>query len=324
MVNLDVIIINIYLKNKFYKERVELVEDFLINTVARHSDCTIILGGDFNSRIGLRNQLNEEKVEGSNFMAVRNTKGNVINSNDVFLTDALEAAGLVVLSSRSKSDATGELIYFGGVGQTTIDFIRSDANSLLNLEYFEVVNLGLSDHLLIKVTLKQINPNLIDQDNNNNTAALKYIWDDEKFEDYIKELQSLPCSSSDDRTIEEVSQRLSRAITGIAKKLGIVHQIQPRKNERQDSPWFDREYKEGKKLIHRLYRVYQKDSCDVRKREFTLAKTSFAKLVRTKKKEHSETIQKELSGAKDMRTFLRLVNKYKKKQFKACPIEIER
>lgn len=52
-------------------------------------------------------------------------------------------------------------------------------------------------------------------------------------------------------------------------------------------------------------------------------RNSYVKLIKRKKSEHVESMQKELSSAKCIKEFWGLISKYRGKKRKACPITLK-
>ena len=83
----------------------------------------LLVGGDFNSRIGESNQVDEEIVEGSYFNSTRKTINLVQKKQGRLLVAEMEDLGLIVLNGRSISDPDGSPTFVDNKGSSTIDLI---------------------------------------------------------------------------------------------------------------------------------------------------------------------------------------------------------
>ena len=118
----EILVISVYLRNDFFTEDLENLVRFICDTLHQFKG-VLILGGDFNSRIGSASQIEEEVVHGSHFHQKRNAMDDVVNKQGRLLVQELENLGLIVLNGRSISDRSGSLTFLGNKGSSTIDYI---------------------------------------------------------------------------------------------------------------------------------------------------------------------------------------------------------
>lgn len=114
----------------------------------------MLIGGDFNGRIGLSNQLDEDLAEGTRFYATRRSKDHKINENGKELLGVMESMDTILLNGRAHSDYEGELTFINQAGQSVIDHVWCNTNGFRLLSNLQVRNLSWSDQQLVKVKLK--------------------------------------------------------------------------------------------------------------------------------------------------------------------------
>lgn len=181
----DLIIVNIYLKDIFFKHRLEaLVESLREWTIIE--GCTLVVGGDFNSRIG--NQLDDELVGSAYLTGTRASMDPVINKNGVALVEAMEELGLIVLNGCSLSDKSSGVTFVGNTGTSVIDQIWVKADCLELFTDFYIPHLGLSDHWPVAAIMEWETNHQDTTNQPSNVEISVFRWDRNGAEQYRKEL----------------------------------------------------------------------------------------------------------------------------------------
>jgi hypothetical protein len=89
------------------------------NTMKMDREECMLLGGDFNGRIGERGARNWEEEKGD---GRRKTKDKVENAEGKRLIEWIEENGWEVLNGNKRGDEEGEVTYVGSRGETVIDY----------------------------------------------------------------------------------------------------------------------------------------------------------------------------------------------------------
>jgi hypothetical protein len=89
------------------------------NTMKMDREECMLLGGDFNGRIGEREARNWEEEKGD---GKRKTKDKVENAEGKRLIEWIEENGWEVLNGNKRGDEEGEVTYVGSRGETVIDY----------------------------------------------------------------------------------------------------------------------------------------------------------------------------------------------------------
>lgn len=147
----EIIIITVYLRVNFFHERVKALSNCILDIIERF-DCPMIIGGDFNARIGRGNQLDENLTEDTWINYSRNSQDVTLNGNDVAVLESFEDMGLFVLNGRSYSDFQGNYSFLGK-SNTTIDMSWINRTCIDCVRDFSVLNIGALDVLSIKLWL---------------------------------------------------------------------------------------------------------------------------------------------------------------------------
>jgi hypothetical protein len=88
------------------------------NTIKKDREECMLVGGDFNGRIGERVARNREEEKGG---GKRKAKDKVENAERKRLMEWIEENGWEVLNENKQGDEEGEMTYVGSRGETVID-----------------------------------------------------------------------------------------------------------------------------------------------------------------------------------------------------------
>lgn len=94
------ILVNVYMRNVHYRDRLEMLEELIEQIRIKYDKQLILIGGDFNGRIGLSNQMDNEQAEGTKFTHNRQSKDHSVNTNGKELLIVMESAGMHALNGR--------------------------------------------------------------------------------------------------------------------------------------------------------------------------------------------------------------------------------
>ena len=125
----------------------------------------VILGGDFNARVGnLNDVIKDDSL--NNFVPLpqfynpdtvlvnRNFKDNIINSFGKSLTNLCISAKLRILNGRTVGDVLGNYTSYNSNGMSTVDYILADERVLPIFKYFHISPLMyLSDHCILSCSI---------------------------------------------------------------------------------------------------------------------------------------------------------------------------
>lgn len=109
----------------------------------------LLIGGDWNERIGLLGSSAEESTE----EGARKSRDVLCSGEGRKLVEGMANRGLVVLNGNTKGDEEGEFTFIGHQGDTVIDYAWVEVENKAAIEDFEVVMAGGSDHLPMVMTV---------------------------------------------------------------------------------------------------------------------------------------------------------------------------
>lgn len=169
---------------------------------------SIIIGGDFNGKIGNLNQFEENFIfNNANIFNHRSTLDYTENKRGIKITEFFENEGFFVLNGRTQSDNPAQFTYAEKAVPS-------------------------SDHFPICISLA--NSNLSFKENNIE-SLLK--WQEENVEKY-KDIIKYPIRTQSPATVEEISDNLIVSIKEAAKNSNM---ITTKTKKRVSKPWYDSE-----------------------------------------------------------------------------------
>jgi hypothetical protein len=124
------------------------------NTMKMDREECMLLGGDFNGRIGERGARNWEEEKGD---GKRKTKDKAENAEGKRLIEWIEENGWEVLNGNKRGDEEGEVTYVGSRGETVIDYAIVNEAAWERVKEFKVGERGDSDHLPLEITIEGTN-----------------------------------------------------------------------------------------------------------------------------------------------------------------------
>ncbi|KAK9501305.1 hypothetical protein O3M35_012043 [Rhynocoris fuscipes] len=136
---------------------------------------SVIIGGDFNARVGSLNSLENEMFESSSLFANRCSQDPEINSRGVHLVNVMEDYGFVLCNGRTHSDTPANYTYFSKNGCSTLDLIWVSIGSIHIIHDLLIENICfISDHCCCTIKLN-INDSKFDKTSFGQTNKENYI-----------------------------------------------------------------------------------------------------------------------------------------------------
>jgi hypothetical protein len=138
-------IVTIY--SRSMKETKRIIEE----RVKEQEEGTLVIGGDFNARIGGKGRRMEEEQA---TIERRPTKDGIENAEGRELVSLVEERGWDVLNGNCIGDEKGEYTYIGSRGETVIDYVMVNEEAWDEIEEFKVGERVESDHMPLEVRTK--------------------------------------------------------------------------------------------------------------------------------------------------------------------------
>lgn len=190
---------------------------------------------------------------------------------------------------------------------------------------FKVINVGMSDHLPIKIDLSNNNEYGEDIEEEEN-EIYKLKWDPRGEIEYKEILKNLNWQNKD--TIDEEADNLREFIINAAKSTDMIQSIKTRKAGLvRNRPWYTAECKNMKKELNRYFRKWLRDKLEVDKELYIKTRKKYIDSVKNLKRKYMEEIKNKLINIKDNQTFWKTVNTFlynKRHKIQITTAQIER
>jgi len=283
----------------------------LENITEAEGEENIIIGGDFNLRIG--NLGNKEEGEKESY---RHSKDSCLGNGGKRLVDWINEKGWEILNGCTEGDWEGEYTYVGARGCSVIDYVI--VNELLGnrISSFRIGDRVDSDHMPMELTMeltmntrrrKGQGKKILRQESKKRKVIEKYIWSQEAKEEYAKKTEEL-CSQEGTLnrellTIEEKWTSLKRIIlSSMIKK-----RIRIKKKELGDKDWWDRRCTKGKRAMRKMYWKWRKKK--IGKNLYLEERKKFKSMLNEVQKEKRIKEEEELRNMKKESEVWKFINK---------------
>lgn len=276
-----------------------------------HEDDFVVLGGDFNARVGSDKALLPEIFENTNCAMHADNSDTFINSRGRPLMEFMSRNGYVLLNGRVCGDSPANWTFLNDKGTCVIDLIFVKSTHLLNVLNLKVdLVMPLSDHFPVYLSLV-INP--YSYTNKSRLPQLSTPEPQSKRQPIIKWNSSSPVSVNTYKNClsplstysdfppnvhtspNEINTHIQSAIISAATQAGMVQPPRILSGTTKPMPkkkpaWFyDTEIKDKLNETKKFSKTFKKNKhCITVKRNFDLLRKSFKTLVNYKKKIHKD------------------------------------
>ena len=327
--------------NPIHKKQVfEILQNELIQLPR---DCDILVGGDFNARLGQINDFilndDDQHVDLPHTylpdyeVMCRKSQDDTINQYSRHLISLCTSNQLRILNGRLPGDEEGACTYFGQNGSSLLDFVLASEQlylqtpAILKLLKIDKDALLFSDHCSVNLYLsitksktKNINPNILIED-----RPSRYIWCNSKISEYAQQFDSITCEKnlkclsektlSSKEDVDEMINHINMMLKSSAE--GIFQKKSLRKNKhfrRFKSPWYTKSCSSIKSQLNNTARLLKSHPNDpfLRGRVCRLRKL-YKKEIKLSKKRYNSAALHELNDAmyNNKNKFWKLLNSFK-------------
>lgn len=232
-----------------------------LNIIFAQASDAIILGGDFNARIGDPLPEDEKLFEGTTLNSRRNFCDHITNHQGKTLLDFVNSNGFILLNGRTASDELGGFTFRSAMGKSTIDLIWINTLSINLIKDVRIEHIiSNSDHLPITVTLfSNISSTPDISEDTLHTHRLK--WSPALADIYRENLQNSHLISLDFTmsSVNTLHENFCKAVTATACSLGMRKKNAQSSNGYKSKPWYDLECKTKKREVTLLLEYCKKE-----------------------------------------------------------------
>ena len=290
----------------------------------------IILGGDFNSRLGekhndyILSDTNEflpidSSVTETDIFTFRNSQDKKTNTNGKQFVDLCMVNNLKILNGRKIGDLTGKYTCHQYNGSSVVDYIIVEPNIFEKINYFQVLPLTTySDHcqIIANLDIKPLNPTNVSKKGYTKTPG-QFKWDSsskQKINSYLRShdftkaitiLKQNLESSTSDKLMNTAVTDITNILINVSKNcLKLSKTQKKKKNNNESKEYFDSECYLKRKELQRLGRLLSSDPNNISIRNtYFQTKKHYKNMIKLKKRNCKEEKLKLLAniGNNDMK-----------------------
>jgi hypothetical protein len=226
------------------------------NTMKMDREECMLLGGDFNGRIGERGARNWEEEKGD---GRRKTKDKVENAEGKRLIEWIEENGWEVLNGNKRGDEEGEVTYVGSRGETVIDYAIVNEAAWERVKEFKVGERVDSDHLPLEITIEGSNQEEKEKGEmrEEEKKVIVKVWSEHGVKEYRRRLEE---ATFKEQEIEKMVTELKEVIEKATKKKEVI--VRGAKGAGKKNGWWDRECEQAKREVVKALRGWRRNKIE--------------------------------------------------------------
>ena len=256
--------------------REDRLEDWReIQRLAEDDRISIVVGGDFNARIGEEEGWTEEEVVGGwkedRLQGRRKARDKVVNREGEEMLEEIKHGGFYVLNGSVEGDEEGDFTYIGPRGRTTLDYVLVNEHGKQTVERMEIGSRIDSDHMPLVMVWSWISGGKV-------MAAVK---ESVKIMDWSEEGKEKFCGNLREEVIGEIKE-WGELVELIRKEI-VYKEV---KRRRGGEAWMNGEVREERRKLRALLRKCKREEASLKE-------------YYTKRKEYKDLIRKSIAAKED-------------------------
>ena len=262
--------------NNRYEAFERLNSTFLAHSLDSRKN--VIVGGDFNARIGCHSDIPSHLVLSPQISSHRNSVDPTINQAGLKFLDFTAENSLLILNGRAGKNSGNST--FCGNGISVLDYILVNWDNLDSVNYLDVLPLGFSDHFPVALHVKS-GTEVESQSSDCRTVIA--VPSTEKCTFKAKLLQTPAPTHGPETDVDELNHYFISTLTSAAASIGFTKKKVSR--YLNDKPWFDYDCRESMKKLRSLARAIskRKPGDDDSVQELKWERSQFKSLLNEKK-----------------------------------------
>lgn len=313
------VLVAVYL-NEGYTEAIETVFSNLLESIEEgYPGCKLIIGGDWNSRIGRENNGEGDIFEGTHLYETRTSCDTVIDPEGRRLLSAMENHhNLFVLNGRTPGDIEGAYTCFAQNGMSTVDQVWINCETFEVIENFFVQTFDSgSDHLPCVVDIRK-DARRCNMGSSPMLLPAKFNWNPNNSAAYQKDMAArLSANQFTFNEPQEGYKYLHNSILASSKELGMYQPTKERPSPSLGPPWYDKDCRSAKYHLRSAFRKLKRKRYAPSFYAVYLQKRKlYRNTLRIKNKSYYANLRNMLSGCKDGKAFWSSVKKLRGNNFR--------
>ncbi|KAI5717340.1 hypothetical protein M8J77_004178 [Diaphorina citri] len=315
----DTIIGLFYLKPTLKPEKcAEILDDVTDLIKCNHMNSNIILGGDFNARIGPRQVDEVEIFEQTVVSNERESMDLVTNRRGKLITESMESQGLYVLNGRTSGDTPGNFTLVNSKGKSAVDQVWTNVTNLQNIIDLVIQNTEWcsgADHFPVELIVDSLKTRNEDQEIVEEREVEIINWDSEKKQEYKEEIKIEIVKRlenwNDQPPVEEMNGAWKNIIYEVGRKLKLTKTLTQRKRQKKNN-WFNRDCAIKKRKLRRTMRKCKRKKYEENTiKELIEDRKAYKLAIANSKKELNLDIKEKIKNTKNRIQLWEVINRFK-------------
>ena len=291
------------------EDGIALLENCLFDNALAENDFHIILSGDLNSRtsnIGPTTSDNDSFIDSlhssDSGTGGRASQDTVINGFGKSLLNMCIALNLCILNGTCEGDHLGCYTYISPFGSSVIDYFLMSGDLLATV--YDSCNLNVlerieSCHMPVVLSIKFPNEDIVDtQETVTNEVFEKFIWDQEKAQQYGGSLSSASSRRLLDEALQLIDLDINLALNKFNELIKLTAASMKKRIRpncfRKERKWFDQECINFRKKVRKALRRYRRSLNNEDRFTFCKVRREYKNLLYLKKKQFNAAIIEKL------------------------------
>ncbi|XP_015117953.1 uncharacterized protein LOC107041745 [Diachasma alloeum] len=338
--NVSITVGNVYVppfkKIENYINVMDILRATIGSFVEQFGDEPIILGDDFNGRIGqLNDNIPEELLQDTVLLKARSSSDKENKKEGCTLMSMMNDNCMFILNGRTPGDYPGQLTHFSKLGTSIVDFCWGNVPALeLIRELIVFDEIFIFDHfpILLSMFIPELKPDLGEENSLIVEPVDKLKWKATASDEYSLRLEQRlrGLHSFFDANNENKNEMLTSCIIVCARDICMVQRVcnNDRKilgisvNVGRNDKWLDKETKASKNNVNRAWKLYKKNKINDDKimdkkllDDYYSERLLFKELVDTKKSLYFIDLRLRIANVRNIQEFWLAVKEVGRRSF---------
>ena len=256
----------------------------------------VVVGGDFNARIGnLGEMIAEDEEEG---IRKRISRDKTIDRRGRKLIEECEEKGWSILNGNIEGDRIGEFTYMGETGESVIDYAIMNCLAINKVELFSIELRPDSDHMPLTVEIRE-QKEVEKEKTNKEEIKFIQVWNEEGKTAFLERIKEVKIENLKEIKIDELNNIIRSCVT--VKKM--------RKNKGEKAAWWDRECKMKRNQVNKSLLKSKSGKLEVE--QYRKVRKEYKLLCKAKKELKRTEYEEEIRNIKKEADIWKYVNKFR-------------
>lgn len=292
-------------------------------------DCKIILGGDFNARVGVADDAPGDLFEASNLYKHRMSLDTATNKRGKVLRDFMEENAMIVINGRAEGDYPASYTFSSKVGNSVVDLVWVNIAGIECIKNLSVSGeASLSDHFAVSVqtTFQQYKP--VAKETRKKPTMKKVKWNQARGSEFSETAGRSVRNEIDFQnvTVDNLYSNFCEALLESADATGMICTSSPPAQgpAHKNKTWYDTQCKDSKKRMQTVLKKCRASQfAELDRINYSKVKKEHKALLDNKKLDHENNIRDRLAGTHDPATFWEVVRSLRGRSFRPESITVE-